>query len=80
MRWSELDYQLADKLNVKLGGTLDHGDHPVRPDESRTTASGITGATLRLSDRVNLRYHFEYFARFSANDGVRNLVLVDWRF
>lgn len=78
--WLEGNYQISELLGVKLGGTVDVGDDPRPGGGNRTNSSAITGATFSLSDSVNLRYHFEYYIRGSSANGIKNLVVVDWRF
>jgi hypothetical protein len=56
------------------------GEDPIEPDDVRLSYSVLTGATFKASDSVNIRYHLEYLGRVGREDGIRNLVLVDWRF
>jgi hypothetical protein len=78
--WSEVDYALTDRVTVKLGGTGELGEDPIEPDKAKISYSVLTGASFKATDTVNLRYHLEYLARVNYQDGIRNLILVDWRF
>lgn len=78
--WSEVDYAVSDTVTVKLGGTGEIGEDPYRPDQPDISWSALTGATFRASPTVNIRYHLEYLGRINYEDGIRNLILVDWRF
>jgi len=78
--WSEADYALTDVVTVKLGGTGEIGDDPRDPDTAKISYTVLTGASFKASDTVNLRYHLEYLGRVDYEDGIRNLILVDWRF
>ncbi len=78
--WVEGDYAVSDAVAVKLGGTVDLGDGAGWADGSDTTYSLITGAAFRPSEVVTFRYQFDFIIRPDADNGVRNLLLVDWRF
>ncbi|MGM0675681.1 MAG: hypothetical protein ACQETQ_13390 [Spirochaetota bacterium] len=80
--WSEADYAVTDVVTVKLGGSGEIGDDPIDPDTAKISYTVLTGASFKASDTVNLRYHLEYLGRVGENydDGIRNLILVDWRF
>jgi hypothetical protein len=78
--WSEADYAVTDRVTIKLGGTAEVGEDPGRSDRAEISYSVLTGTTFKASDSVNLRYHLEYLGRVSHQDGIRNLILVDWRF
>jgi hypothetical protein len=78
--WSEVDYAVADRVTLKVGGTTEIGEDPIDPDSAEVSYSVLSGATFRASDTVNIRYHLEYLGRVDYADGLRNLILVDWRF
>jgi hypothetical protein len=78
--WTEVDYAVTDRVTVKLGGTGEIGENAYQPNEAEISYSVLTGATFKASPTVNIRYHLEYLGRVNYDDGIRNLILVDWRF
>lgn len=78
--WLEGDYAVHPVVTLKLGASAELGDSVGWPDGSDLTYNLISGVGLALSDQVSLRYQLDYIGRADASDGVRNFVLVDWRF
>lgn len=77
--WSEVDYRVAPRVTIKLGGTVDLGDRSPGdgPDRDYTVISGVR---LELRETMALRYEFDYIGRTSRDDGIGNRLFLDWRF
>ncbi len=78
--WAEGDYAITPRVTAKLGGSVELGDDIALPDGSDLTYAVISGVGYTASETLLLRYELHYLGRADLDDGIRNLLFVDWRF